>query len=131
MRRLGLSPEGYVAWFRDSVELMAPTQAVHDMPNVTDNPRWDFALQDLLKMTVMRRPVADFFPPAAIAQEVMRAFAAHARNAPRKDPHRAPTKPVVRGAPRVERNGACPCGSGRKFKRCCIDLEAPPASPSG
>jgi hypothetical protein len=27
--------------------------------------------------------------------------------------------PVVRESPRVGRNDACPCGSGRKFKRCC------------
>lgn len=26
---------------------------------------------------------------------------------------------VVRESPRVGRNDACPCGSGRKFKRCC------------
>jgi len=28
-------------------------------------------------------------------------------------------KPVVRDAPKVGRNDPCPCGSGRKFKRCC------------
>jgi SEC-C motif-containing protein len=28
-------------------------------------------------------------------------------------------KPVVREAPRVGRNDPCPCGSGKKFKRCC------------
>jgi len=28
-------------------------------------------------------------------------------------------KPVVRSEPRVGRNDPCPCGSGRKFKRCC------------
>jgi hypothetical protein len=28
--------------------------------------------------------------------------------------------PVVR----VGRNQACPCGSGRKYKRCCLDRDA-------
>ncbi|HEY2512488.1 MAG TPA: SEC-C metal-binding domain-containing protein [Polyangiaceae bacterium] len=28
-------------------------------------------------------------------------------------------EPVVRSAPRVGRNEACSCGSGKKFKRCC------------
>lgn len=32
--------------------------------------------------------------------------------------HLAPPKPVVAG-PRAGRNDPCPCGSGKKFKRCC------------
>ncbi len=28
--------------------------------------------------------------------------------------------PVVRDGPKVGRNEPCPCGSGRKYKRCCI-----------
>ena len=28
-------------------------------------------------------------------------------------------RPVVREAPKVGRNDPCPCGSGKKFKRCC------------
>ena len=30
-------------------------------------------------------------------------------------------EPIVNRAPRVGRNDPCPCGSGRKFKRCCLD----------
>lgn len=30
-----------------------------------------------------------------------------------------PVDPYVREAPKVGRNDACPCGSGRKYKRCC------------
>ena len=30
-----------------------------------------------------------------------------------------PQKPVVRDAPKVGRNDPCPCGSGRKHKKCC------------
>ena len=28
-------------------------------------------------------------------------------------------KPVVRPGPKIGRNDPCPCGSGRKFKKCC------------
>jgi hypothetical protein len=28
-------------------------------------------------------------------------------------------RPVIRTRPRVGRNDPCPCGSGRKYKRCC------------
>ncbi|MCA9538753.1 MAG: SEC-C domain-containing protein [Myxococcales bacterium] len=28
--------------------------------------------------------------------------------------------PITRDAPKVGRNDACPCGSGRKYKRCCL-----------
>jgi len=30
-----------------------------------------------------------------------------------------PVEPVRRDAPRVGRNDACPCGSGKKYKKCC------------
>ena len=28
-------------------------------------------------------------------------------------------EPVRRDAPKVGRNDPCPCGSGKKFKKCC------------
>ena len=28
-------------------------------------------------------------------------------------------KPIVRESPKVNRNDPCPCGSGRKYKKCC------------
>jgi SEC-C motif-containing protein len=33
--------------------------------------------------------------------------------------HPGVRKPVVREEPKIGRNDPCPCGSGRKFKRCC------------
>jgi hypothetical protein len=30
-----------------------------------------------------------------------------------------PVETVVRGAPKVGRNDPCPCGSGKKYKKCC------------
>lgn len=29
---------------------------------------------------------------------------------------------LVRRIPKIGRNQPCPCGSGRKFKKCCIGL---------
>ena len=31
------------------------------------------------------------------------------------------TRTVVRTSPKVGRNDACPCGSGKKYKHCCIN----------
>jgi uncharacterized protein YecA (UPF0149 family) len=31
-----------------------------------------------------------------------------------------PSKPWIRRRPKIGRNGPCPCGSGKKFKKCCI-----------
>jgi SWIM/SEC-C metal-binding protein len=30
-----------------------------------------------------------------------------------------------RTAPKVGRNDPCPCGSGKKFKKCCVDQPTP------
>ncbi|MFH2203085.1 MAG: SEC-C metal-binding domain-containing protein [Elusimicrobiota bacterium] len=33
----------------------------------------------------------------------------------------APQKPVVKTEPSVGRNDPCSCGSGKKFKKCCLN----------
>ncbi len=30
-----------------------------------------------------------------------------------------PTPPLVRPEPKIGRNDLCPCGSGKKYKKCC------------
>ena len=39
-----------------------------------------------------------------------------------------PAQPIHRPIPKTGRNDLCPCGSGKKFKRCCLDqpVAAPP-----
>ena len=38
---------------------------------------------------------------------------------------RRPTKQqTIRKPPRVGRNEPCPCGSGKKFKRCCLEAKS-------
>jgi len=34
---------------------------------------------------------------------------------------------VVRSGPKIGRNDPCPCGSGKKFKKCCGADGAPPS----
>ena len=29
-------------------------------------------------------------------------------------------EPIQRETPKVNRNDACPCGSGKKYKKCCM-----------
>jgi len=40
----------------------------------------------------------------------------------KEDDHdrRFPTQPIVNTGPKVERNDPCPCGSGKKYKKCCL-----------
>jgi len=35
-------------------------------------------------------------------------------------------KQMKRRPPKVGRNELCPCGSGKKFKKCCLDLQRRP-----
>ena len=44
----------------------------------------------------------------------------HAYWLERRGDHESVTQPVRRTAPRVGRNDPCPCGSGKKYKKCCL-----------
>jgi preprotein translocase subunit SecA len=37
--------------------------------------------------------------------------------------HHSPVVTYQRSAPKVGRNDACPCGSGKKYKKCCLEHE--------
>ena len=50
---------------------------------------------------------------------------AHPDHAPSAGPAGLPDAPAPGPLPATPRNAPCPCGSGRKFKRCC-GLHAPP-----
>ncbi|GJM20366.1 MAG: protein translocase subunit SecA [Planctomycetota bacterium] len=52
-------------------------------------------------------------PQAAVAMQRGRARAADAAST------QGPPAPIQRAAQRVGRNDPCPCGSGKKYKRCC------------
>lgn len=38
--------------------------------------------------------------------------------------HAAPVGTFTRSAPKVGRNEPCPCGSGKKHKKCCLTAAA-------
>jgi preprotein translocase subunit SecA len=44
-----------------------------------------------------------------------------ANDLPRNATDWKPTETPVRAGPKVGRNDPCPCGSGKKYKKCCID----------
>jgi hypothetical protein len=43
-----------------------------------------------------------------------------ARSLRESDPEAAISATVTRSGERIGRNDACPCGSGRKYKQCCL-----------
>ncbi len=43
----------------------------------------------------------------------------------RMEQSRASWEPVVRQGPKIGRNDPCPCGGGKKFKKCCLGKESP------
>ncbi len=50
-------------------------------------------------------------------QEALETLSAHAARAP------APEPPPPRAARKIGRNDPCPCGSGKKYKKCCLGKE--------
>ena len=50
--------------------------------------------------------------------------AIHAYWLARRGEHEPGARPVRRSEPRVGRNDPCPCGSGRKYKKCCGAVQA-------
>jgi len=42
---------------------------------------------------------------------------------PREAKFLKPVQPYVRSRPKTGRNEPCPCGSGLKFKKCCLGKE--------
>jgi hypothetical protein len=64
-------------------------------------------------------------PPQVIAEEQLGAMPNHAQSAqPDPPPAVHPPATIRRETPKIGRNDVCPCGSGRKFKRCCLNNPA-------
>lgn len=56
----------------------------------------------------------------------MMADSGRSHEAPAREPKRILRSDEVEGTGRVGRNSACPCGSGRKYKKCCMPKMAVP-----
>jgi hypothetical protein len=77
----------------DPVEDLDPRNFYHDEP--TDDLEFDESKSE----DAIERPHADAFPPIEEKQPEL--------------------KPVGRKADKIGRNEPCPCGSGKKYKKCC------------
>ncbi|MEM8885212.1 MAG: preprotein translocase subunit SecA, partial [Planctomycetota bacterium] len=62
--------------------------------------------------------LSDHWQPSSLTHEDASAYQTEADQGPVGSTQEAP-KPIVREAPKVGRNDPCPCGSGRKYKKCC------------
>jgi uncharacterized protein len=87
---------------RDARMLLAPILALAS--DADGNPLLPV---DLVKDAEMLATVHDMIPPAIVA---IRQFW--------REQNRFPAAPLRTG-PKIGRNDPCPCGSGRKYKRCC------------
>lgn len=84
----------------------------HSFADATDAPRWERRGEPWM-----------FYDEAAILarQERWREEDARALNmADRRDDLYDFSEPYVREQPKPGRNDPCPCGSGRKYKKCCL-----------
>jgi preprotein translocase subunit SecA len=67
--------------------------------------------QEELEHTIAQHPTAESEDPAALLEELQRVVQTATAEAPSAAPKR-------REAPKIGRNDLCPCGSGKKFKKC-------------
>jgi hypothetical protein len=68
--------------------------------------------EDVREAAIIPEVAAAIFPPTQVVVEAFDAAVEGRRPGER-------IGPIVRDAPKVGRNDACPCGSGKKYKRCC------------
>ena len=80
----------------------------------------DPAFLDGLMDHVSRLALADPRNGQRILGKIIRLKKRIARDLRASDPEIVVSSTVSNEAPRVRRNERCPCGSGRKFKQCCL-----------
>lgn len=78
----------------------------------------------------------DFYSASAIAQRQARWQEEDRLQTEQDDPEKhpldhdlldlLPVEPIVRSGPKIGRNDPCPCGSGKKYKKCCLEKAALP-----
>jgi hypothetical protein len=80
----------------------------------------DAAFLDGLMDHVSRLAVASPRTGQKILPKIIRLKKMISRSLRDSDPDTAVSATVTRTAERVGRNAPCPCGSGRKYKQCCL-----------
>src|SRR5262245_13618289 len=103
---------------REILELL-PKDVVDDLNGGTIDVH-DPAFLDGLMDHVSRLSLADPRNGQRILGKIIRLKKRIARELRESDPDVAVSSTVSNNAPRTGRNEPCPCGSGRKFKQCCL-----------
>ena len=90
---------------------------------------WNRATEEIVKMLFLLRPITEAdeqdlmaarrTQPLAYSGPEDAAQPAWQSRRPMDQRTAAAVKTVVRAVPKVGRNEACPCGSGKKYKKCC------------
>ena len=93
------------AWDEGGKEMATLLTPILAFTGVTDWKAHEYALEDL--ETIQR----------AITPNVR---AIHAYWLARRADYEPVARPVRRSEPRVGRNDPCPCGSGKKYRKCCL-----------
>jgi len=102
-------------------ELLAllPEDVVRDI-KVGEIDLHDPAFLDGLMDHVSRHALADPRNGRRILGKMVRLKKLIARSVRQSDPEATVSSTITRAETRVGRNAPCPCGSGRKYKQCCL-----------
>jgi uncharacterized protein YecA (UPF0149 family) len=80
----------------------------------------DQVVQYMFRAELREPPTPQYRRPTAHSYSKPEASAlAGERREAQHSPTAGPPSTVRRTAPKVGRNDPCPCGSGKKFKKCC------------
>jgi SEC-C motif len=102
-------------------ELLAllPEDVVRDI-KIGDISLHDPAFLDGLMDHVSRQAVADPRNGRRILGKMVRLKKLISRSVRQSNPEATVSSTITRDETRVGRNAPCPCGSGRKYKQCCL-----------
>jgi len=75
-------------------------------------------ISDELEVERMDEALRDQWKPSSLSHEGVSAYETEADQGPIGSTQERP-EPIRREAPKVGRNDPCPCGSGKKYKKCC------------
>jgi len=128
---LELARESKAIFWREEAQELAG-QAIETIRSIMDNPQAPASIR--LKAALAILNMATTMPALSAVAERPESVHNSAQSEPGKiglpagQPLSEPGLPAgqpPRPTPKIGRNELCPCGSGKKFKRCCLDKPAP------
>lgn len=93
------------------------------MPLQTAQPDWFAPMRELAASEGREPPMPDEETERWMDAVAPAVIAIHSAR-PRQARQAGAGRPVQRATPKVGRNDPCPCGSGKKYKKCCGAAEA-------